>query len=307
VGDGVDANKYAIGKKVVMYVFLSSESVIRIAGPDCYSAASRPSSAVIPRVARPVPKVISTLRLFYIHSIVTGMGGGLSEYVSLPHHMVHVVPDSVELDVAACIEPLCVAWHAVHRGNFKKGDTCLIAGSGPIGLFVLKVLKSLGASAVYVSEPAHQRRTKAQAHHADVILNPGESNVVNEVMKLTNGRGVDIAFECAGVHAALETAIMATKAHGTIINIAGWEAPVPVNINLLTLGEKTLTSSAIYANDDYASVIEALGTGLISNVSDLITKRICLEDVVNEGYMALANDKDNQVKILVYPGKDVPQ
>lgn len=79
---------------------------------------------------------------------ISGLGGGLSEYFLSPQEYLHRVPDNVSLREAAMSEPLAVAVHAVRRSGFKKGQTALVLGAGPIGCFLTKVLVAQGASCV---------------------------------------------------------------------------------------------------------------------------------------------------------------
>lgn len=215
------------------------------------------------------------------------------------------------------LKPLAVVWHAIKRSNFKPEDTCLIIGGGPvsslamsifyhfqntnpiflkIGLFTLKVLKAFGCSFVAVSEPAKARREKSIQFGADLALNPVSTDVVKLVKERTNGKGVDIAFECAGSEPGLATAVAATKARGTIMNISIWEKQPVINMGILVLKEKTLTASCCYVGV-HKEVIEALSSGKLSGISELITRRIPITDVVSQGFEALVHDKDNQSKL----------
>jgi len=231
---------------------------------------------------------------------LSGGGGGLSEYITVGTKYVHVVPDNVPLDVAACIEPIAVAWYAVKRSNFRPENTCLIVGSGPIGLFVIKVLKSLGCGFIAVSEPAKGRRERALQLGADLVLDPLTAKVTDEIRKHTNGKGVDISYECAGSEPGLATAVAATKVRGMIMNVALWERNPVMDMGTLLLGEKVLTASCCYA-DVHKDVIEAIATGKIQGIEELITHKISIDDVVAQGFEALINDKENQIKILVCP------
>jgi len=283
VGEGVDAAKYPTGKKVVVEPIVSCMQV------DSCLSCRKGLYNLCPKLA--------------LHGI-TGWGGGLGEYIVVKQEVAYVIPDNIPLDVAACVEPLAVAWHAVNRANMKAGDSCLIAGGGPIGLFVLKVLKARGAGAVFVSEPEQTRRDKATAHNADAVFNPITTNVVSEIKRLTNG-GVDIAFDCAGVQASIDCVIAATRPRGVIMNIALWETKATFNPNILVMSEKTYTTSVCYVGV-HADVINALAQGKLTNIEDLITSKIALEDVVEKGYEALIKDKDSQIKILVHPSLTKP-
>ncbi|GAA6009609.1 hypothetical protein JCM10207_004123 [Rhodosporidiobolus poonsookiae] len=226
--------------------------------------------------------------------------GGLAPYVNVTAENVHVVPDNVPLDIAAVAEPLAVAWHAVACSNFKAGETALVIGAGPIGALVTRVLKSLGASTVIVSEPTPIRAQTAVACGADVVLNPLEQDVVAAVREKTGGKGVHVAIDCAGSQRTLDAAVEALRRKGRAVMVALWmpDAPKPqIDMSAILFGEKFLTGSCCFNSDDMIAVLDALSSGKI-RVDDLITDRILLQDIVDSGLEALRNNPA-QVKILV--------
>lgn len=97
------------------------------------------------------------------------------------------------------MEPLAVAWHAVNVSPFKKGDSVLILGAGPIGLAVLQVLKAKGAGKIIVSEMSPRRKDFAKKFGAHYVLDPSEDNVVATVNDICDGQGANLAFDAAGV------------------------------------------------------------------------------------------------------------
>jgi threonine dehydrogenase-like Zn-dependent dehydrogenase len=235
---------------------------------------------------------------------IGGWGGGLSEYIATDVKYVHVLPDGVPLDVGACMEPLAVAWYAVKRSGFKKSQTVLIVGAGPIGLFLLIVLRSIDPSSnVIVSEPASRRRELAVAHGATHVLDPtgiSAEAIAAEVQKANNGLGVDFVFDAAGIQAGLDAGLMSLRPRGVFINVAGWERSPRVDMNMILIREITLTGTVCY-NGIHPEMLAAVASGQIKGVSDLITRKISLDDLVQDGLLALLHQKDSHVKILVHP------
>ena len=96
------------------------------------------------------------------------------------------------------VEPLSVAFFGVKRTGFKKGETALVSGAGPIGLFTIKILKALGASLIAVTEVAEERTKKAKEFGADVVYNPiKQPDFIADLKKRTGGYGVDVCIELA--------------------------------------------------------------------------------------------------------------
>ena len=101
------------------------------------------------------------------------------------------------------------------------------------------------------------------------------------------------------MQAGLDQAILALRARGTHVNIAIWEKRASFFPNDLVFREKYYMGVATYVKGDFQEVIEAIADGRLDMCSKMITKRIGLGEVVEEGFKALIKDKDNQVKILV--------
>ena len=155
----------------------------------------------------------------------------------------------------------------------------------------------MGCPFIAVSEPAKGRREKAGELGANLVLDPLNTNVIQEIHKHTDGQGVDIAYECAGSEPGLNTAIAAIKLRGTVMNVALWENRPSIDMGTLLAGEKILTASSCFV-DIHKDVIEAIATGKIKGVEELITRKIALNNVVNEGFEALIHDKESQSTLI---------
>jgi len=234
---------------------------------------------------------------------LSGGGGGLSEEVVVPANAVLLLPDNLDLDIGALVEPLAVAWHAVSASPLASLDSSktsvLVLGGGPIGLAVIQVLLAQGVSSVILSEVSSRRAAFGRSFGAHHILNPLEDDVVSSVRELCNdGSGADVVFDCAGVVMSLETACLSIRPRGTIVNVAIWEKAVPFNPNLLVFREGQYVAVLGYQKRDFEAVIEALADGRIKP-GDMITSRIRMDDLVEKGMCALVKDKEAHCKVLV--------
>ena len=169
---------------------------------------------------------------------LSGGGGGLSDFVCIDGHFVHRLPSNISLDIGALVEPLSVAWHAVDASPNPEGSDALVLGAGPIGLGVIQCLKARGAKTIIVAEVAKERRNFAKQFGATHIIDPRLEDVGEKSKERCAGQGPDIAFDCAGVPASVQSATLAVKSRGTIVNVAIWEKEVPFNPNNLVFGEK---------------------------------------------------------------------
>ena len=159
------------------------------------------------------------------------------------------------------MEPLAVAWHAVNISPFKKGDSALVLGAGPIGLAVIQVLKARGAEKIIVSEMAARRKEYAKSFGAHYVLDPSEDDVVVKVKEICDGRGANLAFDAAGVQVGLDQAIQAIRARGTLVNIAIWEKSATITPNSLCFREKKYMGIVTYQEGDFQDVLDAISSG----------------------------------------------
>ncbi|WP_339170739.1 2,3-butanediol dehydrogenase [Anoxybacillus sp. FSL W8-1294] len=231
---------------------------------------------------------------------LSGGYGGFAEYSVVPSSMVHKIPEQMSWEQAALVEPTAVAVHAVRQSDLKLGDTVAVFGTGPIGLLVIQAARAAGASKIIAAEISPERQEFAKKVGADVVINPLEKDVVNEIKSHTDGLGVDVTFEVAGIDAALNAAIQSTKMEGNVVNISIWEKAAAIPLNNLILTERKMTSIIAYRNI-FPQVIQLIANGQIKAL-DLVTKYISLDEIVSEGFEALTKNK-NQIKILVNPSK----
>jgi (R,R)-butanediol dehydrogenase / meso-butanediol dehydrogenase / diacetyl reductase len=131
------------------------------------------------------------------------------------------------------------------------------------------------------------------------VLDPRETDVLAAAAELRKGRGADVTFECAAVDAVLATAIRATRAGGTSVNVATWGHEAQVAMNDLVFREVSVLGSLAYAHD-HPATIEMVARGLVDPFQ-LITGRIELDDIVGRGFRELIDNKEENVKILVRP------
>lgn len=153
--------------------------------------------------------------------------GGFGEKVLVTEDCLYLLPPEIPLEVSAVLEPLVIVQHAIKVSGVKdfKDKDVLVLGGGPIGFALLLCLKAAGAKKVVVSEPAATRRNQVSEFCSSAI-NPFEEDVAKRCMELTDGKGVDVVFDCAGVVPALEGAMDAIRFEGLYIMVAIWEQPV---------------------------------------------------------------------------------
>ena len=145
--------------------------------------------------------------------------GGLADRVRIPHAdtTLGVLPPDVPVEEAVlATDALATAMTAIDRGQVRPGDAVAVVGAGPVGLLTGMVARRAGAAAVLVSEPAAGRRAAAEAHGCVAV---GPEELGPAVASLTDGRGVDVAFEAAGLTTTLTAAISAVRGGGKVVMV----------------------------------------------------------------------------------------
>lgn len=219
------------------------------------------------------------------------INGVFAEYTIMPAENCFPLPQGFGLAEGAMLEPLGIAIHSVDLAHLRPGHTVAVLGAGPIGLLIAAVAKASGASAVYMTEPLAYRRQFALDYIADAALDPYENgtDVVAEIMRLTGGRGVDVAFEAAGAPETPQQAAAVARPGGKVI-VAGIPADDTMTMNASTVRHKGLTIKLVRRmKHTYPRAIRLVQTGMV-DVKPLVTHTFPLERIAEAFEMVAAYD-----------------
>jgi (R,R)-butanediol dehydrogenase/meso-butanediol dehydrogenase/diacetyl reductase len=223
--------------------------------------------------------------------------GGFAKYVSVPAKQVHKI-GRLSYEVAALTQPTVLGVHIAKRARLKSDENALVIGAGPVGLATIQAAKALGARVISV-DLSGMRREFARKMGADLVLNPKVSDVREEVLKQTEGIGVDVAFECVGREATMETAVELTRRGGRIVAVGFSGNPFPLTVNQLITAKQSIIGMLGY-EDEFSQAISILEE-TEERTRELITAKIELDEIIEKGYNELINNKDKHIKILVSP------
>lgn len=153
---------------------------------------------------------------FLGHSVTDG---ALRELVAWPAANLVPLPDAIDDDAGAMLEPLGVGIHALRLARVRPGDAVGILGCGPIGLLLIQLARVAGATLVVATDRLPHRVEAARRLGAVAALVDGGAER-GLLLDATGGRGVDAAIEIAGEDDAIETAIALARPAGTVV-VAG--------------------------------------------------------------------------------------
>ena len=217
--------------------------------------------------------------------------GGLAPLCNLPAAMCLPVSSALNREIFSLAEPLAVATRAVRRGEVRLGERVIVVGAGAVGLFVLQVARTQGAS-VGVVEPHESRRSLALELGADWCVPPQDA---------TRYEGADLVIECSGNGRGAGHAVALSRADGRVVLTGLYAEDAQSILNSIVHGERHLTGSLSHIYDeDFRLALLLLERGLV-RAEPLISDRIPLARSLDDGLLVLANHPDNHVKILVYP------
>lgn len=232
--------------------------------------------------------------------------GAFADKTKLPAANVLPIPDEVDDDTAAMIEPSAVVAHAYYRTSMQPGDTVAVLGCGNIGLLAIQWAKTFGASTVYAIDIDSNKLTIAERVGADVTILPKEKPAY-EIIQELGGDGVDVAVESAGSVAASAEVLALPKKGGEVVfmgipysdvSIKRFYFEKIVRNELRILGGWNAVSSPFPGREWHTS-IEAMRSGCIQT-NPIITHRLPLE----EGpavFERILNQNEFFSKVLLYP------
>ena len=254
-----------------------------------------------------------------------GFDGGQAERVRVPYADVgpQVIPDWLDPDDALLMtDALGTGYFGAQLASIREGDTVVVLGAGPVGLFAAKSAWFMGAGRVIVIDAFEYRLEKARTFaHAETINYAEVDDVVVEMKKQTDYLGADSVIDAVGAEAdgnflqhvsaakfkmqggspvALNWAIDGVRKGGTV-SAMGAYGPIP---NLVKFGDAMNKGVTIHMNQapvkrQWPRLLEHIQAGHLKP-SDIITHRIPLEHIA-EGYHLFSAKLDGCIKTVIVP------
>jgi propanol-preferring alcohol dehydrogenase len=202
--------------------------------------------------------------------------GGFAEYARVPQSCCMPLPDDVSYESGALlVDMLGTAYRAVKRAGISPGDRVAVWGAGPVGLSALIVASWLNAD-VGVVDLNPYRLEMARSLGAKVALNGSEDAVETALRDWTEGRGVDVAFECAGNAEAAEQALRTVRKRGTFAYVGVADQLVLDPWEDLIRRELTIYGSRCFVLPEFDDMISLVRRGL--PVGEIVTHRFPLRE-----------------------------
>ncbi|GLY07598.1 MULTISPECIES: zinc-dependent dehydrogenase [Actinoplanes] len=232
--------------------------------------------------------------------------GGFAQYMVVPKEVLKVdglnrIPDGVSFAEASVAEPLACALNAQNLARVGEGDDVVVIGSGPIGCLHVRLARARGAARVFLVELSRQRlEMAANLVKPDAAICAGEVDPIEEVLKLTDGRGADVIITAAASGKAQEQAIQMAARQGRISFFGGLPKDKPTitcDSNLVHYRELMIIGANGSSPDHNKQALELVATGAVP-VADLITHRLPLEQAI-EAFGIV--ERGEAIKVTIEP------
>jgi len=231
--------------------------------------------------------------------------GCQAEYVLIPDAMANLAPIPTGLSdeqVLMCPDIMSTGFSGAERGGIRIGDSVAVFAQGPIGLCATVGAKLSGATTIIGVDALPQRLAVARALGATATIDYRKTNPVDEIMRLTNGRGVDVAIEALGTQETFEACLRVLRPGGTLSSLGVYskDLTIPVGAFAAGLGDHTIVTTLCPGGKErMRRLINAVEAGT-ADLRALVTHRFRLDDI-EAAYELFANQRDGVLKIAITP------
>ncbi len=155
--------------------------------------------------------------------------GGYAEYVAVPARNAILLPEEIPFEAGATL--MCAsatALHALRKGRVKAGETVAVFGVGGLGVSAIQLAKAMGATAVYAVD-IKQDKLELASEYGAIPIDSGRCDAVEEIRRLTKGRGVDVAMEMIGLQQTMKQTVESLGVLGRAVIVGISKIPLEIN------------------------------------------------------------------------------
>ena len=231
--------------------------------------------------------------------------GTQAEYVLVPDAQANLapIPDGLtDEQVLMCPDIMSTGFKGAENANIKIGDTVVVLAQGPIGLCATAGARLLGATTIIAVDGNDHRLGIARKMGADVTLNFRNVDVVDEVMKLTGGKGADSSIEALGTQATFAQAMKVLKPGGTLSSLGVYseDLSIPLAQFAAGLGDHTIRTALCPGGKERMRRLMNVIAAQRLDLGVLVTHQRKLDEIV-EAYDLFAHQRDGVLKIAIKP------
>jgi alcohol dehydrogenase len=231
--------------------------------------------------------------------------GCQAEYVLVPDAMANLapVPDGLsDEQVLMCPDIMSTGFSGAESGQIRIGDTVAVFAQGPIGLCATAGAKLSGASLVIGVDRLPERLRMSTQLGADVVIDSSQHDAVQEIMRITQGRGVDVSIEALGQQATFEAALRVLRPGGTLSSLGVYSTglTIPLDAFAAGLGDHRIVTTLCPGGKERMRRLMSVIQSKRVDLGAMVTHRFKLDDI-EAAYALFSHQRDGVLKVAITP------
>ena len=231
--------------------------------------------------------------------------GCQAEYVLVPDAMANLapVPDGLsDEQVLMCPDIMSTGFSGAESAGIRIGDVVAVFAQGPIGLCATAGAKLSGASVVIGVDRLPERLAMSGRMGADHMVDSSKVDPVEEILRLTGGRGVDIAIEALGTQATFEAALRVLRPGGTLssLGVYSTDLTIPLGAFAAGLGDHRIITTLCPGGKERMRRLMSVIEGGRVDLGAMVTHRFKLDDIA-AAYDLFSHQRDGVLKVALTP------
>jgi alcohol dehydrogenase len=231
--------------------------------------------------------------------------GCQAEYVLVPFAAANLtpIPDGLtDEQVLMCPDIMSTGFGGAENGHIRIGDTVAVFAQGPIGLCATAGAKLNGATRIITVDGIDKRLETSRLLGANHTINFRQADPVEEIMRLTDGRGVDVAIEALGTQQTFESCLRVLKPGGTLssLGVYSGKLSLPVDAFAAGLGDHTIVTTLCPGGKERMRRLMSVVASGRADLGALVTHRFRL-DQIEAAYELFGAQRDGVLKVAITP------
>lgn len=231
--------------------------------------------------------------------------GCQAEFVLVPDAMANLAPvpdDLTDEQVLMCPDIMSTGFSGAESGGIRIGDTVAVFAQGPIGLCATAGAKLKGATTIIVVDTVPTRLETARRLGADHVIDFNAEDPVEAIMRLTNGRGVDVAIEALGTQGTFAACLRSIRPGGTLASLGVYSSDLTIPLGAFTagLGNHTIVTTLCPGGKERMRRLMSVISSGRADLRPLVTHQFKLEEI-ELAYDLFAHQRDGVLKVAITP------
>jgi len=231
--------------------------------------------------------------------------GAQAEYLRVPDAMANLapVPDGLtDEQVLMCPDIMSTGFSGAESGKIRIGDSVAVFAQGPIGLCATAGAFMMGATTIIAVESVPERMAMARRMGATHVVDHSKVDPVDDIRRITGGRGVDVAIEALGRQETFEAALRVLRPGGTLSSLGVYSSDLRIPLDAFSAGlgdNRIITTLCPGGKERMRRLMAVVESGRL-DMTALVTHRFSL-DAIEEAYSLFGAQREGVLKVAIRP------